>query len=75
MACAEDIARRIQAKLSKPDLPLAEVRFTASIGIAVHASDDCDFAQMYRDADEALHQARAEGKSRIGLFTPSMSAA
>jgi diguanylate cyclase (GGDEF)-like protein len=75
MACAEDIARRIQAKLSKPDLPLAEVRFTASIGIAVHASDDCDFAQIYRDADEALRQARAEGKSRIGLFTPSMSAA
>jgi len=74
-ACAEDIAQRIQAKLSKPELPLAEVRFSASIGIAVHASGDCNFAQMYRDADEALHQARAEGKSRIGFFAPSMSAA
>jgi diguanylate cyclase (GGDEF)-like protein len=75
MTGAEEIARRIQAKLSKPELPLAEVRFSASIGIAVHANGDCDFAQMYRDADEALHQARAEGKSRIGFFAPSMSAA
>lgn len=75
MAGAEDIAQRIQAKLSKPELPLAEVRFSASIGIAVHASGDCDFAQMYRDADEALHQARAEGKSRIGFFAPSTTAA
>jgi diguanylate cyclase (GGDEF)-like protein len=75
MAGAEDIAQRIQAKLSKPELLLAEVRFSVSIGIAVHANGDYGFAQMYRDADEALHQARAEGKSRIGYFAPSTSAA
>ncbi len=75
MAGAEGIAQRILAKLAKPELPLADARFSASIGIAVHSSSDCNFAQIYRDADEALRQARAEGKSRIGFFTPSTTAA
>jgi hypothetical protein len=30
---------------------------------------------MYHDADEAMYQARADGKSRVGLFTPSATAA
>jgi len=30
---------------------------------------------MYREADEALYEARAEGKSRIGLFAPSTTGA
>jgi len=75
MTDAEAIARQILAKLSKPELPLAGVKLSASIGIAVHLGIDCSFAQMYRDADEALHQARADGKSRIAVFAPSTTAA
>jgi hypothetical protein len=30
---------------------------------------------MYRDADAALYQARVEGKSCIGVFEPSATAA
>ena len=34
-----------------------------------------DFSRMYRDADEALYQARFEGKSRVGMFEPWATAA
>ena len=68
---AEEIARRILARVSKHWMPLAGVRFNVSIGIAVHRGGYADFAQMYYDAAEALHHARAEGKDRIGLFAPT----
>jgi diguanylate cyclase (GGDEF)-like protein len=72
---AKEIARQILERLSKHEMPLAGVSFSVSIGIAVHEGIDADFAKIYRDADEALYQARADGKSRIGLFTPSATAA
>ena len=68
---AEEIARRILARVSKHWMPLAGVRFNVSIGIAVHRGGYADFAQMYYDAAEALYHARAEGKDRIGLFAPT----
>jgi diguanylate cyclase (GGDEF)-like protein len=68
---ASEIAERIIAKLSKPSMPLAGARASASIGIAVHEGRDADFQRMYRDADAALYQARAEQKTRIGLHIPS----
>jgi diguanylate cyclase (GGDEF)-like protein len=68
---AEQIAKRILARLSGQLMPLAGVRFGVSIGIALHEGASTDFARMYRDADAAMYQARAEGKSRIGLFEPS----
>jgi diguanylate cyclase (GGDEF)-like protein len=68
---AKEIARQIVEKLSKHGMPLAGVKFTVSIGIALHEDADADFAKVYHDADEALYQARAAGKNRIGLFTPS----
>lgn len=68
---AKEIARQILEKL----MPLAGVKFSVSIGIALHEGTDADFAKVYHDADEALYQARADGKSRIGLFTPSATAA
>jgi diguanylate cyclase (GGDEF)-like protein len=72
---AKEIARLILQKLSKHEMPLVGVGFSVSIGIAVHQGIDVDFAKMYHDADEAMYQARADGKSRIGLFTPSATAA
>jgi diguanylate cyclase (GGDEF)-like protein len=75
MEGAKEIARQILTRLSKHEMPLAGVKFGVSIGIAVHHGSDADFSQMYREADDALYQARAEGKSRIGLFAPSTTAA
>jgi diguanylate cyclase (GGDEF)-like protein len=72
---AKAIARLILQRLSKHEMPLAGVGFSVSIGIAVHEGIDVDFAKVYRDADEAMYQARADGKSRIGLFAPAATAA
>ena len=43
-----------------------------SIGIVVQDGAHADFAGMYRDADAALYQEREDGKSRIGVFKPSL---
>lgn len=67
---ATEIARLILDTLSKPAMQLA-VTVSVTIGIALHDGSDTDFARMYRDADEALYQARIEGKSRVGLLAPT----
>jgi diguanylate cyclase (GGDEF)-like protein len=74
-AAAKDIAQRIFARLSKQALPLAGVRVSVSIGIVVCDGASADFAHMYHDADAALRHARAEGKGRIGMLTPSSTEA
>lgn len=68
---ATDIARRILARTSSQEMPLAGARFTVSIGIATHQGAGADFARMYREADTALRQARAEATDRIAVFGPS----
>ena len=68
---AMDIAGRILLKVSKPTMPLAGARASASIGVAVHDGTGADFDRMYRDADAALYHARTESKTRIGLHVPT----
>lgn len=64
---AKELAREVLGRLSREGLPLAGARFTVSIGIAV-SEGEADFARMHRDADSALHQARAEGRNRISAY-------
>ena len=71
--CAKETAERILDRLRQQKVPLAGVKPTVSIGIASHGADT-DFSRMYHDADEALYQARLEGKSCIGVFAPSTPA-
>jgi diguanylate cyclase (GGDEF)-like protein len=68
---ATEIARRILGRLSAEGMPLVGAPFSVSIGIAPQASGGADFAAMHRDAESALHQARAEGRNRVGVFEPS----
>ena len=68
---ATEIANHIMGRLSGQSCPSAGARFSVSIGIAVHDGVHADFDRMYRDADAALYQGREDGKSRIGVFTPS----
>jgi diguanylate cyclase (GGDEF)-like protein len=72
---ATEIARRVLGRLSAEGMPLVGAPFSVSIGIAPEASGGADFAAMHRDAESALHQARAEGRNRIGVFDPSTAAA
>jgi diguanylate cyclase (GGDEF)-like protein len=72
-AVADVVAERILAALEPPfvisssDIPLS---VTASIGIAT--GDRTTPEELLRDADIALYRAKAAGKSRFTVFTPSM---
>jgi diguanylate cyclase (GGDEF)-like protein len=72
-AVAESVADRILEALHAPfeipgsDIPLA---VTASIGVAT--GDRTTPEELLRDADIALYRAKAAGKSRAEVFTPSM---
>ena len=71
---AEEMAEHILGRMSRQELMLAGAKPTVSIGIAMHYCANTDFSRMYRDADEALYQARFEGKNCIGLLTSCTSA-
>ena len=68
----EAVAERILAQLRQP-FPLDDGRsltVTASIGIAVGAVGEA--GDLLRDADVALYEAKAAGKSRAVRFRPGM---
>ncbi|MBD3853675.1 MAG: EAL domain-containing protein, partial [Acidobacteria bacterium] len=66
-------AERILSDLSKP-FPLEdrEVRFTASIGIALEPSSDGRPEELMRNAFTALHAAKERGKGQVAVFEQSM---
>jgi diguanylate cyclase (GGDEF)-like protein/PAS domain S-box-containing protein len=53
----------------------AEVRITASVGIALGAAGQHDAAELLRHADVAMYAAKAAGKSRSAVFEPEMDSA
>jgi diguanylate cyclase (GGDEF)-like protein len=69
-AGANELAREILGRLLEEGMPLAGASFSVSVGIAVSDGKETDFVEMHRNADSALHQARAEGRNRISVFEP-----
>ncbi|HKQ54635.1 MAG TPA: GGDEF domain-containing protein [Methyloceanibacter sp.] len=68
-----ELAREILGRLLEERMPLAGASFSVSMGIALSDGKDTDFVQMHRNADSALHQARAEGRNRISLYEPGVA--
>jgi diguanylate cyclase (GGDEF)-like protein len=67
------VAERIQTELSLPfDLSGQEVFITASIGIALSATNYNQPEDLVRDADIAMYRAKIGGKARYEIFNPSM---
>ena len=68
---SSEIAERIRHNLESSLFTYEDksLVITASIGIT---SRDCDvtFEQLYIEADEALYQAKANGRNRIEIFVP-----
>jgi len=72
---AEQFAAAISATLEAPfDLTGHEVSITASIGIAVAASNATTATDLQRDADIALYRAKHEGKARMAVFDSAIDA-
>jgi diguanylate cyclase (GGDEF)-like protein len=71
--CAMKLAKDILNRLTRLDMKLAGVNFKISVGISVQKGTDAEFAKMYADADAALHYVRAEGKTRIGLYSDTVT--
>ena len=70
---AERVAGRVQRALALP-FPLAgrEVFIAASVGIAVSAAGYATSEDVLRDADIAMHRAKALGKGRVEVFDAKM---
>lgn len=63
------VAQRILAALEEPfALEGAEVHASASVGIAVGQPNHTTTAEVLRDADAALYQAKRDGRGRIEVF-------
>jgi predicted signal transduction protein with EAL and GGDEF domain len=70
------VAERIQQNLVPPFLVSGrQLQITASIGIAVSATGYSAAEDVLRDADTAMHRAKAVGKSQYLLCDPTMHAA
>ena len=69
---AEEIANRTLQCLSVPvQLGREEITVSASLGIA-HADFDSTASSLLRDADIAMYEAKATGKSRWVVYEPKM---
>ncbi len=72
---AETICNRIINEVSKPFMiDTHTTQISASIGIALHPEHSSVGDNLARLADLALYAAKAQGKSRVITFDPSMDA-
>jgi diguanylate cyclase (GGDEF)-like protein/PAS domain S-box-containing protein len=70
---AELVARRIESRLEPPfELPGQAVFVTASIGIATGVAQHDRSEALLRDADAAMYEAKARGRSGHAVFDPTM---
>jgi diguanylate cyclase (GGDEF)-like protein len=72
---AELVATRIEHRLEPAfELPGQSVFVTASIGIATGAAQHDRSEALLRDADAAMYEAKARGRSGHAVFDPTMHA-
>lgn len=73
---AAEAAQYILAALEKPFRlgSAAELYISASIGISLFPDNGQTANDLLRDADTALHQAKAQGRNRFCFYTASMNA-
>jgi len=71
---AERVARRLLHSLAEPFLLEGqEIYLGASIGVALHPADGIDAATLLRNAETAMHAAKAEGGNDYRFFAESMN--
>ncbi|GLP94827.1 EAL domain-containing protein [Paraferrimonas sedimenticola] len=70
-ALMEDLLSEIAAPIRSGD---RQLNITVSIGVAVANSAGCGEAELMRDADVAMYQAKANGRNNYRLFSHEMRA-
>ncbi len=66
-------ARRVLDALTQPFvIGTHEIHVTASAGVAIGRFGEATAAELLRDADTAMYQAKRMGKNRYVVFDPSM---
>jgi diguanylate cyclase (GGDEF)-like protein/PAS domain S-box-containing protein len=74
-ADATRVAERVLGEFDQPfDLDGRQIYVSASIGIAVTSSGSRQAEEILREADFAMHRAKASGKARYALFDAEMHA-
>lgn len=72
---ATDFAETVIEKLRQPFAYAGRVVVSrASIGVARYPDHDVKPAELMKDADIALYQAKAEGRNRVVTYSPAMRA-
>jgi len=70
-----EIASRVVESLQESlDLPGADMRVAASVGVAFSTPDD-GVEELMRNADVAMYSAKAQGKGRYTVYEPAMQRA
>ena len=68
-----ELAEGILAELSKPhDFGGEELAVSASLGASVYPWDGEDSQTLLRNAENALHAAKRQGRNRIRLYAPTL---
>jgi diguanylate cyclase (GGDEF)-like protein/PAS domain S-box-containing protein len=69
------VAERIlQSVASVHTIDQHKLHVTASIGVSVYPDDGQDADTLFKNADTAMYQAKADGQQSYRFFTPSMNA-
>ncbi|MEO8333088.1 MAG: EAL domain-containing protein [Gallionella sp.] len=73
---AEDVARKIIARLAEPFHLRGEVtHVTASLGITLYPNDASDIDDLIKNADQAMYAAKSNGRNGFSYFTASLQQA
>ncbi|HYH19539.1 MAG TPA: diguanylate cyclase [Azospirillum sp.] len=73
-----EVAERLRAALAGAEIPRPDggvLRLTASIGIAACIAGDASIEQALSRADDALYHAKRNGRNRVEVRAPELSAA
>ncbi len=73
-AVVETVASLHEALAAPFDIEGNELTITLSFGIALAPADGTDFATLLRNADTALHHAKASGRNTHRFFAEAMNA-
>ena len=72
--CIQLVERVLHACAESVHIQGQELKTTASIGVTIYPQDDAEAEQLMRHADQAMFEAKQNGKNRIYMFDSALDA-